>query len=75
MFSPEDDKEQFSASEILNILKATDTCYIGDKLYDLSEITDLIDNELMREVMQTQLVHGVSRINELYINEIVRLME
>lgn len=75
MFDPNDNKEYFSASEILDLLESADFAYINDESYDLAMVTDKIDIEEMKEAIQESLTGDSSIIRKLYIDTIAGLME
>jgi len=75
MFDPNDNEEQLSASELLSLLRNDNAAYINDTLYELSEITDLIDDQDFREAAQLQIEGDTTAVYALYINTIKALMD
>lgn len=70
-----DEQEQQSAFEILNQLLETNVSYIGSQTFELFEVTDKIDIELMREAIQSDLIaKNNSASTELYLQTILELM-
>lgn len=69
MFDPNDDVEQLSSSETLDLLEVTDVAYINDELFDLAMVTDKIDIEEMKEVFQ-ELLSSSPMVRKLYIDTI-----
>ena len=49
MLSPHDNEENLSANELLIIMLTGEVVKINDNLYDLNDITDMIDIETLRE--------------------------
>lgn len=74
MFDPNDNIEQQSASEILAQLELTDFAFINDEGYDLSMVTDKIDQQEKDEALQGSLTGGIQVIRKLYIDTIRGMM-
>lgn len=70
-----DEPEQHSASEILNQLLKTNTAYINGELFELSEITDRIEIEDMRQAFQEDIEGNNMAVIKTYLNVILEIME
>mgnify|MGYP000480592989 CR=1 FL=1 len=68
-----DEPEQYSASEYYAKLVSGDTVLLGAEYYELSEITDKLDVEEMREAIQFSITDTYNAIDILYINKIAEL--
>ena len=75
MFSPDDNENQLSASELLSLLRNDNVTYINGTLYELFEISDLIDIQDLREAAQSQIEGDTTAVYALYINTIKALMD
>ena len=72
MFDPNDNEEQLSACELLSILSNGNDVIINDVNYELSEITDLIDQELKDEAMQSVIEGDATAVYRLYVNTVAK---
>ncbi len=68
-----DEPEQYSASEYYAKLVLGDTVLLGSEYYELSEVTDKLDVEEMREATHSFITGDANAIDILYINKIAEL--
>ena len=70
-----DSREEYSANDYLHMLIYGTEVIINGESYELFEITDLIDIELMREACQVSVSSDSTAVRKLYIDTILELMK
>ena len=65
-----DEPEQYSASDILGLLRKGEAVVLNDVTYELYEITDLIDAGSIAEAVGCYIQGDTDAIDMIYINKI-----